>query len=165
MGYPIVISEYDIGQSDDNAQKNVMQEQFTMFWNHPKILGVTYWGYIVDQTWRNGTGLKHSSGAERPALTWLVDFVKKNLDPPNDFPNLLSGGVGVEHQNRSVPLTMQSSFTGSNGRVMQVFDLQGRMIGASVISGRTAPVSTMTTSSGSYIVKINNGCRSINTIR
>ncbi len=161
VGYPIVVSEYDIGQNDDNAQKRVMEEQFTMFWNHPKILGVTYWGYVVGQTWRNGTGLMQSSGAERPALTWLVDFVKKNPDPPNDFPDMLNGDVGI---NRPAPLTMQSSFTGSNPRIVQVFDLQGRAIASSVIAGRTAPVSSIVSSSGSYIVKINNGCRTINSI-
>ena len=81
VGYPIYITEYDIGQSDDAKQKAVMQEQFTMFWNHPKIAGVTYWGYIVGSTWRDGTGLKTSSGTERPALQWLKEYVPKNLNP------------------------------------------------------------------------------------
>ena len=93
-GLPIFITEYDIGESDDNRQKQIMQEQFTMFWEHPRIVGITYWGYIVGSTWRNGTGLMSSSGAERPALTWLKEYVKENPDPPNDFPDLLSNGGG-----------------------------------------------------------------------
>lgn len=84
-GLPIYITEYDIGQSDDATQKKIMEEQFTMFWNHPKIVGVTYWGYVVGSTWRTGTGLMSSSGAERPALTWLKQYVKDNPNPPNDF--------------------------------------------------------------------------------
>ena len=34
-GLPIYISEYDINIADDNQQKQVMQSQFTMFWNNP----------------------------------------------------------------------------------------------------------------------------------
>lgn len=91
-GLPIFITEYDIGESNDSRQEQIMKEQFTMFWNHPKIVGITYWGYIVGNTWRNGTGLKTSSGTERPALTWLMKYVKDNPNPPNDFPDLLNGG-------------------------------------------------------------------------
>jgi endo-1,4-beta-xylanase len=95
IGYPIFITEYDIGESDDTKQKNIMQEQFTMFWNHPKIVGITYWGYVVGATWRSGTGLLNSNGTERPALTWLKDYVKNNPNPPNDFPNLIKTGGGI----------------------------------------------------------------------
>ncbi len=91
-GLPIFITEYDIGESNDGRQEQIMKEQFTMFWTHPKIVGITYWGYIVGNTWRTGTGLKSSSGTERPALTWLKEYVKNNPNPPNDFPDLLSGG-------------------------------------------------------------------------
>lgn len=94
-GYPIFITEYDITEADDTKQKNIMQEQFPMFWNHPKIVGVTYWGYLVGATWRAGTGLLNTDGTERPALTWLKDFVKDNPNPPNDFPDLLKNGGGV----------------------------------------------------------------------
>src|SRR5690554_714329 len=93
-GLPIFITEYDIGESDDNRQKQIMEEQFTMFWNHPRIVGITYWGYIVGSTWRNGTGLLNSNGSERPALTWLKEYVKNNPNPPNDFPDLLTNGGG-----------------------------------------------------------------------
>ena len=94
-GYPIFITEYDIGEPDDTRQKNIMQEQFTMFWNHPKIVGITYWGYVVGATWRSGTGLLNSNGTERPALSWLKDYVKNNPNPPNDFPDLLKSGGGI----------------------------------------------------------------------
>jgi endo-1,4-beta-xylanase len=91
-GYPIFITEYDIGETDDTRQKNIMQEQFTMFWNHPKVVGVTYWGYVVGRTWRNGTGLLNTNGTERPALTWLKNYVKANPNPPNDYPTMLNLG-------------------------------------------------------------------------
>jgi endo-1,4-beta-xylanase len=45
-GLPIYISEYDIDQPVDSIQRKIMEDQFTMFWNHPKIIGITYYGYI-----------------------------------------------------------------------------------------------------------------------
>jgi GH35 family endo-1,4-beta-xylanase len=50
-------------------------DQFPVFYEHPFVVGITYWGYIVDQTWRTGAGLKHDNGDERPALTWLMDYL------------------------------------------------------------------------------------------
>lgn len=91
LGLPIFITEYDIGEADDNKQKKIMEEQFTMFWNHPKIVGVTYWGYVNGSTWRDNTGLMQSNGNERPALTWLKEYVKNNPNPPNDFPGFIDG--------------------------------------------------------------------------
>lgn len=91
-GLPIFITEYDIGESNDANQEKIMKEQFTMFWNHPKIVGITYWGYVVGSTWRTGTGLLNTNGTERPALAWLKDFVENNPNPPNDFPDLLGYG-------------------------------------------------------------------------
>jgi endo-1,4-beta-xylanase len=74
-GLPVYISEYDIDIADDNQQKNVMQSQFTMFWNDENVKGITLWGYINGMTWKANTGLVSSSGTPRPALTWLLDFV------------------------------------------------------------------------------------------
>ncbi|WP_437718277.1 endo-1,4-beta-xylanase [Sorangium sp. So ce448] len=77
LGKPVYITEYDIGEADDNRQKQIMEEQFTMFWNHPKIPGITLWGYIVGKTWRNGTGLQQENGTLRPAMQWLMDFLDR----------------------------------------------------------------------------------------
>ena len=78
VGFPLYITEYDIGETDDTKQKNIMQEQVTMYWNHPSIKGVTYWGIKAGQTWRTGTGVETSSGAERPSLTWLKSYLPAN---------------------------------------------------------------------------------------
>jgi endo-1,4-beta-xylanase len=74
-GLPIYISEYDINLADDNQQRNVMQSQFTMFWNHSSVKGITLWGYVAGQTWLPNTGLMTSSGTMRPAMTWLMQFL------------------------------------------------------------------------------------------
>ncbi|HNY32402.1 MAG TPA: endo-1,4-beta-xylanase [Fibrobacteria bacterium] len=78
VGIPLYITEYDIGESDDNKQKNIMAEQMTMFWNHQDIYGVTYWGLRAGQTWRTGTGIFTSGGQPRPSMSWLIDWIPKN---------------------------------------------------------------------------------------
>ena len=74
-GLPVYISEYDLNIADDNKQRDVMQSQFTMFWNNPNVKGITIWGYIVGSTWVANSGLMTSSGTKRPAMTWLMDFI------------------------------------------------------------------------------------------
>ena len=74
-GLPVYVSEYDLNIADDNQQKNVMQSQFTMFWNNANVKGITIWGYIVGSTWVANSGLMTSSGTMRPAMTWLMDFL------------------------------------------------------------------------------------------
>ncbi len=74
-GLPVYISEFDLNIADDNRQKDVMQSQFTMFWNDPNVKGITIWGYIVGSTWVANSGLMTSSGTQRPAMVWLMDFI------------------------------------------------------------------------------------------
>lgn len=78
VGIPLYVTEYDIGETDDTKQKNIMAEQMTMFWNHTSIKGVTYWGLRAGQTWRTGTGIFTSGGQPRPSMTWLIDWIPKN---------------------------------------------------------------------------------------
>jgi endo-1,4-beta-xylanase len=75
-GLPVYITEYDINLADDTQQSQVMQSQFTMFWNDPNVKGVTLWGYIEGATWETNTGLMTSSGTMRPAMSWLLDYLK-----------------------------------------------------------------------------------------
>ena len=74
-GLPVLISEFDLNIADDTQQKNQMQSLFTMFWNDTNVKGVTYWGYIQGETWETNTWLLSSSGTERSAMSWLMQFV------------------------------------------------------------------------------------------
>ncbi|KYF61727.1 endoglucanase, partial [Sorangium cellulosum] len=74
-GLPVYITEYDIDLADDDKQRQVMEEQLTMFYNHSAVKGITLWGYVVGTTWRTNTGLLHRDGTQRPAMTWLMDFL------------------------------------------------------------------------------------------
>lgn len=155
-GYPVIVSEYDIPQSNDATQKRIMEEQFTMFWNHPKVIGITYWGYIVGSTWVNGSGLLNTNGTERPALTWLVDFVKKNPDPPNDYPKLLDvvpvATLPGEPPFAAIPANVSLQ---SGQGLTKIFDLQGRAIGTLSIHRRTDAVSSTVPAPGSYVFRLN----------
>jgi endo-1,4-beta-xylanase len=123
-GLPIFITEYDIGYSDDTQQANSIKDQFPVFWNHPSVVGVTYWGYITGQTWRTGTGLMSSSGTERPSLTWLKGYVKDNPNPQNKFPDLLKNLVTAIETPTPKPFRQFGAHSGS----LRIFDLNGREI-------------------------------------
>jgi endo-1,4-beta-xylanase len=101
-GLPLFITEFDVADGNDDSQKQKIQNMLTLFWTHPKVVGITYWGYLVGATWINGTGLLNTTGTERPALTWMKDYVKSNPNPPNDFPTLLTKGTGVFYKGPSV---------------------------------------------------------------
>jgi GH35 family endo-1,4-beta-xylanase len=75
LGLPIYISEYDIARTDDQQQLQIMQQQFPLFLEHPSVRGITIWGYVVGQTWKDGTGLIQSNGTPRPAKTWLMNYL------------------------------------------------------------------------------------------
>jgi endo-1,4-beta-xylanase len=74
-GLPVYITEYDLNIADDTRQRDVMQSQFTMFWNNPNVKGITLWGYVSGATWLPNTGLMSSGGQQRPAMVWLMDFL------------------------------------------------------------------------------------------
>ncbi|MET0342333.1 MAG: non-reducing end alpha-L-arabinofuranosidase family hydrolase [Polyangiales bacterium] len=80
-GLPVYITEYDIPIASDLQQKTVMESQFTMFWNHPDVRGITLWGYVTGATWVAGSGLMSALGVPRPALTWLRAFLQSEAEP------------------------------------------------------------------------------------
>jgi GH35 family endo-1,4-beta-xylanase len=75
LGLPIYITEYDVARTNDQEQLQIMQTQFPMFHDHPSVVGITLWGYVVGSTWVNGSGLIQSNGTPRPAMTWLMNYL------------------------------------------------------------------------------------------
>src|SRR5688500_11068339 len=75
LGLPIYITEYDVARTNDQEQLQILQSQFPLFYNHPSVAGITLWGYVVGSTWVNGSGLIHSDGRHRPAMTWLMNYL------------------------------------------------------------------------------------------
>jgi endo-1,4-beta-xylanase len=82
-GVPIYISELDLDIADDNQQKNKMQELFPVLYEHSAVKGVTIWGYLQGHTWIANSQLIRSDGSERPALTWLKQYLAKVPDSPD----------------------------------------------------------------------------------
>jgi hypothetical protein len=52
-----------------------MSTQFPMFHDHPSVVGITLWGYVVGSAWVNGSGLIQPNGTKRPAMTWLMNHL------------------------------------------------------------------------------------------
>jgi endo-1,4-beta-xylanase len=80
-GLPIYVSELDL-TGDDNTQLNRYKEKFPIYYEHSSVKGITLWGWIQNQTWKEGTYLITSSGQERPALKWLKEYLA-SVGPSN----------------------------------------------------------------------------------
>jgi endo-1,4-beta-xylanase len=101
LGLDVYVSELDIiGNGSDAGQLAKYQDVFPALWNHASVKGITLWGYIVGQTWRDGTGLVTTGGQERPAMTWLKGFV--------------AGGAGGDIQVPSTPSNLAAPSTASS---------------------------------------------------
>ena len=82
-GLPIYVSELDI-TGDDNTQLQRYKEKFPILWEHPSVRGITLWGWIEGQTWKDNTHLISASGVERPAFKWLKEYI--NISEPLPTP-------------------------------------------------------------------------------
>ena len=118
---PMYISEYDIATSDDNVQKQCYQEQISYFMENEHIAGITLWGYIYGATWTtDGNSGIIRDGQDRPAMTWLKEYLSKNT---GNNTTGLTGGEPVE----PVP---QAPYNGSAGKApgkieAEHFDIAG----------------------------------------
>lgn len=81
-GLPVYITEYDLNIANDMQQRQVLEAQFPLFWKHPQVKGITLWGYVSGTTWLPNTGLMSASGTPRPALSWLLDYLKTERARP-----------------------------------------------------------------------------------
>ncbi|WP_181308547.1 endo-1,4-beta-xylanase [Rufibacter sp. XAAS-G3-1] len=73
-GVPIYVTELDIS-GDDNTQRTRYQNLFPVYWEHPAVAGITLWGYEAGKTWKENTHLQTATGQDRPAMTWLRQYM------------------------------------------------------------------------------------------
>ncbi len=75
-GLAVQLTELDIDGPTDNQQLTEYRRIFPRFFQHPKVEGITLWGWRPG-LWRNDQGayLITSSGVERPALEWLRTYL------------------------------------------------------------------------------------------
>ena len=80
---PLYITEYDIGEANDERQKEIISNQIPFLWETPWIAGITIWGYINGSTWRQNTGIMNSDGSDRASMKWLRQYFKEHLKDGN----------------------------------------------------------------------------------
>lgn len=89
---PMYSTEYDIGTDNDNSQLQRYKEQIPYMWEQDYVAGVTLWGYIYGKTWTtNGNSGIIKDGQDRPAMTWLREYMKsdKAKSAKSPFPGMV----------------------------------------------------------------------------
>ncbi len=76
LGLPIYVSELDLEASDDDVQLAMYQRVFPLLWEHEAVAGITLWGYRAGQIWKRNAYLVDWFDEERPALRWLVAYLR-----------------------------------------------------------------------------------------
>ena len=125
---PMFISEYDIASNDDNDQKNCYSQQISYFMENEHIAGITLWGYIYGSTWTSGgnSGIIRN-GQDRPAMTWLKEYLKSNKGV--NTTGLATGeGATVVDPEPQTPFKGQA-FTLSSKIEAEDFDVPGKGAG------------------------------------
>ena len=93
-GLPIYITEYDIAKSDDAEQLTRYKEQFPVMWEADYVAGVTLWGWIYGKTWTtDGNSGLIKDGTERPALTWLREYMATDAAKNAKSPICAADGI------------------------------------------------------------------------
>jgi len=81
-GIPIYITAYTSKgeQPTDEKQLESYQRCFPVFWEHPAVANISIMGYEVGKTWTEGIHLLNEDGSERPAMTWLKEYISSQPD-------------------------------------------------------------------------------------
>ena len=74
-GLEILVSELELALVDDEAQRAKYEEIFPTIWEHPAVVGVNLWGYLEGNMWRDAGYLIRADGSDRPAMTWLREYL------------------------------------------------------------------------------------------
>lgn len=154
-GIPIHISEYDVDIADDTQQRDKYMSQFPVLWSHPGVQGITLWGYRQNAIWRVNAYLVRSNGTERPALTWLKDYI------PTTTGGSFCLVTGIDESSPVLNVYPNPSRDGkiileSQGpRVTAIIrDLFGRVIQSTAILEHEAVPLHLTGASGVYIIEV-----------
>lgn len=123
---PLFISEYDVGEANDEKQKTDYANHIPFLWETEWIAGITLWGYINGATWIDNTGLlRETNGGttDRASMTWLKQYFAQNLDKGQNTTGLC-GSTPVEPE-------PQTPFKGSAlaipGKIeIEDFDVPGK---------------------------------------
>jgi GH35 family endo-1,4-beta-xylanase len=157
LGLPIYISEYDIEKTDDQAQLQVMQQQFPLFYNHPSVEGITLWGYVVGKTWRDGTGLIQENGTPRPAMTWLMNYLSSAKSSSSQ-----RSLVSSSRSSQSSLITVSSSSSVIRSSSVSSSSLSSSMRPSSSLSSLRSSSSSSISTQSELVLAINSGGGKVN---
>lgn len=150
-GLPIMITEMDIDGPTDAEQLTQYKRIFPLLWEHPSVMGITLWGYRPG-LWRNAEKayLIDTDGSERPALTWLREYVEEtDLSPKPLQSNLRRAAI--------YPNPAEEYFTILGDEELQslrMVDLTGKeVLSVNQVENRRVNVPQNITS-GCYLVQI-----------
>lgn len=175
-GLPIQVTEMDVdgnpnasaavtdAMSDAN-QLSAMQRIFPALWSHPAVEGITMWGWRPG-LWRQAQEafLVREGGEERPALTWLREYLE-SYATATDEEDGLPGSFRLlgNYPNPFNPTTeiLYEVVEAADVSII-VFDLLGRPV-RTVASGHHAPGSYSVSfhadglASGVYVYRLEAG--------
>jgi endo-1,4-beta-xylanase len=129
-GLPIYVSELDL-DGDDNTQLERYKEKFPVLWEHSGVKGITLWGYIEGQTYKDNTHLINLSGTERPALKWLKEYIATHGGNTED--TIIYGDLNGDEEIDAIDnallkqylLGIISDFPSANGKIAADLDKSG----------------------------------------
>ena len=74
-GLPIYISEFDLNFANDAQHANRVRDLFSIFWDNPSVVGVTHWGHLQGQMWRENAYLIRTNKTLRPGFEWMLCYM------------------------------------------------------------------------------------------
>ena len=172
-GLPIYITQYDVGNKDDDFQKKCYEEHIPVLMETEYVAGITLWGYIYGKTWiacsntEPGCSGLIKDGVDRPAMTWLKEYFKEHF---NDSKNMWPQGIPTHPLDSLDSIALENS-TAVNRKIFDtlrfeqntlqnydVFDMQGVRLGKLSAYGFSDAAQTLQTlnaikTSGTYFLR------------
>ena len=159
---PIYITELDIdaeGGSPEQNQLSRFQNIFPAIWEHPDVKGITLWGYIRNNIWREDAYLVSggSMGSdERPAMVWLRNYINEvNTGCDSGGPILSVNHEFIDYNVFPNPIESGTNLNivGDNIKSITIRDIYGRKM-FSDRSQRSFKKLKINLNSGVYIIEI-----------
>ena len=172
-GLPIQATEMDIdglprssNSVSDEKQLEDIQRIFPIFWEHPSVMGVTFWGWQRGM-WRDefDAFLMRSNGEERPALQWLrtyVDTATIEYNVSNDLIESIPIGYSL-FQNYPNPFNPSTQILyvlpEATPVTLEIYNILGQKVmnlvnGQKSVGHHTATFNASTLSSGVYLYRL-----------
>ena len=152
-GIPIYVTELDIS-GNDQQQLERYQRLFPVYWEHPNVAGITLWGTVINETWKDNTGLISRDGnTKRPAFNWLVTYMNSQPDVCNTgAPTVeITSPVTNASYELSTPITLTANASDSDGQITSVSFYDGeQLIGTD--NSNPYSVNWTTTITGSHTI-------------